>query len=821
MKRLFVLAFSIAAATQSVSAQTPGRPAGPPQPGPGEIRGTVVDAENNAPISAASVAVRSRVDSALVAGAMVRQDGSFRIEGLRPGAYYLRLTMIGYASINSPVVNITPEAPVATLGALKLTRQAVEVAGVEATAERQMIIAPDRNAYRAKDVAPAAANASDVLDNVPSVQVDQDGKVSLRGNENVVVQINGRPTPVRGAQLAGFLKQLPANTIERIEVIPNPSAKQDPEGMAGIINIVMKQGVDLGTSGGFSLQASTHSWYNANGNIGHQSGPWKLFLTYGFNANERIYDGSNDRTRLGLSSPLSYTLQDLGGEADGSGHNLSFNVDYELSKQNLIGTTLNINRRNNLEESLSLYHEQDANQVEFDTYNRFRGTDSDNWLFDGSLMFKRTIAPSKHEFSAEARFNRTDDNDFTNLFRETVGGALLRTEGETNDLDAGTNQAIAQLDYTRPLGKISKLETGYKGTFRYMDRDYQVEKDLDNDGDFESTDLSNAIELDETVHAVYGVVSQSRKKFEYQAGLRAEYATRDFAIATTGEAFPHDYSSLFPSGLVSFKPNDKTQLKLSYSRRIRRPGAQELNPFPVYFDQQNVFFGNAQLGPEYTDAVELGYQRSGTLGTLQISPFFRHTTDIIRVTINTADTLNGREITSVSFNNLDKSDSWGADVTGPFRLSPKVSGLAAFNIFKMVTDGGSASALQSNAVSWTFRINGTWVVTPTTTLLGNWFYRAPMEFEQGKFSRFTNANFTIRQKLQGDKLVATLRFADPFKQNKFSVRVNDENVIQFTDRAFSMRAVFVGLNYTFGQTPRLRQRRQDDQPQQTSTPFGS
>jgi outer membrane receptor protein involved in Fe transport len=321
------------------------------------------------------------------------------------------------------------------------------------------------------------------------------------------------------------------------------------------------------------------------------------------------------------------------------------------------------------------------------------------------------------------------------------------------------------------------------------------------------------------VNAVYGVLSRTTKKVDYQAGLRAEYATRDFAISNTGEVFPHNYTSLFPSALVNFKANDKSQIKLSYSRRIRRPGAQELNPFPVYFDQQNVFFGNAQLNPEYTDAIELGYQRSGTLGTLQISPFFRRTSDIIRVTINTADTLNGREITSVSFNNLDHSESWGADVNGQFRLSKALSGLAAFNVFKMVTDGGSTSALQSNAVSWTFRVNGTLVVSPTTTLLANWFYRAPMKFEQGEFSRFTNANFTIRQKLQGDKLTATVRFADPFKQNRFSVKVGDDNVIQFTQRQFSMRAIFVGLNYTFGQTPRLRQRRQEEQPQ-SGTPFG-
>lgn len=789
-----------------------------PTVGPGEIRGNVVDAENNAPISAASVAVWSRADGALVAGAIVRPDGTFRIDGLPPGVYYLKLTMIGYANQTTPDLTITPASPRASLGTVKLTREAVEVAGIEATAERQLIIAPDRNSYRAKDVAPAAATASDVLENVPAVNVDGDGKVSLRGNENVVIQVNGRPTPIRGAQLAGYLRQMPANTIERVEVIPNPSAKQDPEGMAGIINIVMKQGVDLGTSGGLTTLASTNDNYFVSGNLGRQTGPFKLFLTYGFNSSDRKFSGANDRTRLQAGTPSSYTFQDLGGSQGNGGHNVSANVDYELSKRDVLSTTIQLNRRSGDNGSLSAYTELDGSQAPTAQYDRLRSSDSDNWLADFALMFKRTMTPQRHELSVEARFNHQDDEDFTEHWRQSPGTAL-RSEAEINDVDALTKQFTAQVDYTRGLSEKTKLETGYKGNLRLLDRDYVVEKDPFGSGQYQPTDLSNALELDESVNAIYAVLSHSRKKLEYQAGLRAEYASRDFSLSTTGENFPHDYTSLFPSGLISYKANDKTQIKLSYSRRIRRPGAQELNPFPNYFDLQNVFLGNPQLDPEYTDAIELGFQRSGQLGTLQFSPFYRRTSDIIRVEINTADTLNGREVTSISFNNLDHSSSWGTDLNGQFKLGKAFSGLAAVNVFKMVTDGGSESSLQSNAVSWTFRTNGSLIVSPATTLMANFFYRGPMNFEQGKFSKFTNANVSVRQKLSGDKLSATLRVSDPFKSNNFHVRVGDDNVIQFTDRSFNARGVHLMMQYNFGQAPRLRQRRQEEQPQ-SSSPFG-
>ncbi len=804
-----------------LAAQQPGQaPGRAPAGGPGEIRGSRVDAENNTPVSAASVSVRNAAGD-LVAGAIASQDGSFSIVGLTPGTYTLRYTMIGYAVENSQPIDITPASPRVALGAIKLTRQAVEISAVEATAERAIIIAPDRNAYRVKDVAPAATNASDVLENVPSVQVDADGKVSLRGNENVVVQINGRPTPIRGEQLASYLKGLPANTIERVEVVPNPSAKQDPEGMAGIINIVMKQGVDLGTSGGFSLAASTEEQYNVSGNIGHQTGPIALFATYGFFTTERLAFGVNDLTRFQAEIPESFTFQDLDQTMDFWSHNFTLNADYTINKRDVLLATFQTQRRGMDDGSLMLYNELDGSETLTDEYFRRRTADENATMFDASLSFRRTTPPAegkqKREFIAEFRYNRAHDWDKDLLRRESFDGAV--SDIETNDLDMMANQFTAQLDYTRGLGKSLKLETGYKGNARLLDNNLVVMKDVLGNGNWVESDLSNQLEFDEYVNAAYAVLSGTGEKVDWQAGLRAEYANRDFGLISTGENFDHAYKSLFPSALLNFKLNDKTQLKTSYSRRIRRPGREELNPFPRFFDINNVFLGNPELDPEYTDAFEVSLQRSGSLGTLQISPFYRRTSDIIRVEINTADTVADREVTTVSFVNMDHSDSYGADVNAQFRLSKAFGGFASFNVFKMVTDGGSQSALSSNAVNWTARFNANWTLSPATTVIGSFFYVAPMKIERGEFASRSIVQLSVRQKIT-EKSTLTARLSDPFQTMKFKIDVADDNIRQLTTRNFNNRALYLTYQYTFGTQPKLKQRRQEEQ-QAPQTGFGN
>ncbi|MFL5633345.1 MAG: carboxypeptidase regulatory-like domain-containing protein, partial [Gemmatimonadaceae bacterium] len=480
---LLVLVLNLAAV--SLSAQNPGPPAGAQQPpaGIGEVRGIIVAADTSGPVPRPAVAVRGKADGKLVTGTMGAQDGTFRIQGLRPGTYYLRVSGIGFSPLNTSEFTITPQAPVATVDSVKLSRISVTLQAVQVTGEKPtMVIEPDRNTYKAKDIAPAAANASDVLQATPSVEVDADGKVSLRGNENVAVQINGRPTPIRGTQLGAYLKQLPANIVERIEVVPNPSAKYDPEGMAGIINIVLKQNADLGLSGGFNSGVATASRFNTGGNLGYQSGPVTLFGSYGYNADDRQIVGLNDRLRYDpAGSPMSYTNQDIDGRDNNAGHNFTGNIDYKLTAKDVISNSLSLNRRHSNSGALAGYVELDANEAFLDRYVRDRNTKSRGLVVDNSLSWKRTIDPRKHELSTEIRFNRTRDEDNTLLWREpqnadgTSAGAS--TEGEVDATNALTRQLTSQVDYTRPAWTKAKLETGLKETDRWLDREFLVSKD--------------------------------------------------------------------------------------------------------------------------------------------------------------------------------------------------------------------------------------------------------------------------------------------------------------------------------------------------------
>ena len=798
-----------------------GAPAQPPAAGPGEIRGTVVDAASNAPVPSASVEVWSAADSALVAGAIARPDGTFRIQGLRPGAYYLRVSMMGYGPQRTGQITVAAASPRANAGNIGLERRAVALEALTVEADRPAVsIAPDRNSYSIRDVAPAATTASEVLESVPSVHVDADGKVSLRGNENVVVQINGRPSPIRGQQLAGYLRQLPANTLDRVEVIPNPSARYDPEGMAGIINIVLKQNVDLGLSGGLSLAASTADRYTGSGNLGYQAGAATWFISYGFNADARNQRGLNDRTRLGAQrAPVSFTEQDTRGAQGATGHNFSGTLDYRLGRRDVVSNALMLNGRGSTDETLSEYNELDGTRLLLAAYERVRDSRADNWMGDYTLAWKRTIEPRTHELGAEVRLNANNEDDRTALWRQTAPGGA-QSDGEIHQTDARQYQVSGQVDYTRGLAARTKLETGYKGTARFMDRDFTVMSDPLGTGAWVRDDRSNALEFDETVNAVYGVLSHGTGKLELQGGLRAEYATRDFSLADAGESFPHSYTSFFPSGLASYNLSDNTQVKVSYSRRIRRPGTQELNPFPTFFDLQNVFVGNPRLDPEYTDAVELGLQHSGKLGSVQLSPFYRRTTDVIRFIIDTDDVVSGREVTSISFKNLDTGNSWGADVNGTLRLGQKFNGLAAFNVFKMVTEGTSGeSAVSSDAVTWSVRFNATFNLTRRTAFQTMYSYRAPMQVEGGKFDAVSLAQLILRQKMFGERMNLTLRVSDPFNTMRFRLRAADDNLIQLTERAFTSRAVHLSVQYNFGRPPRVRQPTQEEQPA-GGTPFG-
>ena len=769
-----------------------------------QIKGKIVDTAGKA-IPRASVTLRPKGGTVTIAGAIAKEDGTFLVQNLRPGTFTIRVVFIGYAPVIQDIT-IKPDVPVLDLGIAKLAPVAIQLEAVTVKEEKATVVTePDKSAYRAKDVAPAASNASEVLEHTPSVQVDQDGKVSLRGNENVVVQINGRPTPLRGTQLTSFLKSLPANTIDRIEVIPNPSAKYDPEGMAGIINVALKSNVDLGLSGSLNSAVSSTERWNGSGNVGYQAGKWTTFASLGVVSDTRNAEGINDRDRYNAANALlGSTDQDLTLKPTNNGQNLNVTVDYKANARDVLSNALMLNRRGMHENMMTAYQELNASGTPIATYARPRNMKASGFTVDYDAAFKRTFKPREHELSTEWRFNRSDDDDNTlqSVLPDVSSTAYTLGKYEVNEQVFQTING--QIDYMKANVKArTKLETGWKSSMRLMDKDYDVTHDPTGSANWVAGPESNVLGFDEGVHAVYGIVSKGVKKFDLQAGLRGEYATRDFRLS--GTKYPYDYFSAFPSAAASYSFAPTTNGRASYSRRIRRPGTQELNPFPVWFDANNVFFGNPDVAPEYTDSYDFSVTKTGSKGMLQVSPYYRHTSNIIRPDINTADTVDNREVTSISFRNLEKSESWGTDFTSQYRRSPKFSALTNFSVFKQVTDGGSSSVVGSDAVTWMARGNVSSELTSKLVAQVAYQYRAPMKIEKGEFGAQHAANIALRYKLNADKESIVFRVNDPFAEMRFHVKAGDDRVIQLTERNPHMRFFFLGYQRNFGRPPRVRQ----------------
>ena len=803
------LALLLAAAGVAEAQRTPAQGAEAPRAA-GEVRGTVVDAATGQPIRSASVEVRN-AEGGLVTGALTGADGAFRIQGVRPGRYSLRVAALGHTPASRPGVAIG--ADVADAGTIRLAASALAIEGLTVTAERrEASLAPDRNTYTLRDM-PAAAggNAVDALRNVPSVEVDIDGKVSLRGNENVVVQINGRPSPMRGEQLGAFLAQLPANMVDRVEVIPNPSAKFDPEGMAGIVNVVLKQNTDLGTSGGITAGGGSTGQLNVSGNLGYQKGALTLFGNYGFMRDSRETAGSTLRENRFLS-PLTFVEQRSTGEMSPMSHTLNTSAEYKLGARDLLSTSLLLTSRTGDRRDFNLSRDFDAARSLVGMRDRRAREEASEFGLDYVLGYRHTVRPRQNEFSAELRFNRDHEDELLRTTEQDLlpdgttfdGLALLENQGT----DERTRNWSLQADYTRPLGERVRLETGYRGTLRRLSSDYARSLfSYDANQFLADATRSNEFAYDEQVHAAYGVLGGSVGKFDLQGGLRLERASTEFDLATTGESFANGYGSFFPSALVAFNLSDERQLKASYSKRVERPRTWQLNPFGRVEDALNVSRGNPFLKPEYTHSFEVGFQQSGRMGTLQVTPFFRHTTDAVRryTTVNDSS-----GVATATFLNVATTDSYGTDFNGSVRLG-RLTGFGGVSAFRQVTDASNVgSDLGSDAFGWSARANATLRLTPRLDAQGFLMYRAPMATEQGRISGRSMFNLALRQKLMGDRASVSLRVVDPFNQMRFRSLTDDEDLYQESERRMGARGVFLSFSYNFGQQPRVRREQQPD-----------
>jgi hypothetical protein len=800
------IAILLALAASSTAAQVP-PPTGQLPSGPGRITGLVTDLEGQ-PLVSVGVTLRSATDSALVTGAMTGSDGRFRIDGLVPGRYLLRVSFIGYKPRNSEVIEITPADPVRNLGTITLEVSPVELDAVEADAERSaVVIEADRTVYNTKAMPlSSTGTATDVLRAVPELEVDVNNNVKLRGNQDVAVHINGRPAPLRGEQLANFLQQLPGNRIDRVEVMPNPSARHDPEGMGGIVNIVLKEDLDLGLSGSVSANSSTRNNHFVNGRLNYQRGRLTFFTGAGMNMN-RGRSTAYDLRRNLVTVPVSLIEQSTRSENDGRGWNLDWTAELKVGRQATLWSNAWMFSHTSDQDGLTEYGILSDDRVAWEQYDRDNEAEFSFGNYNVGVGFKQVFQPQKEELTVDGRWSTGGNDNSTRQVRlyHILSGqpADVPPQLTLNDIDGDNGNISIQADYFRPLGS-AKLELGYRAWKRTNDNDnhlnvYDAPTAIDP-----SHSARGGYAYDEVFHSIYGTYGRTLGKFTAQVGLRAELTNTMFDSRVTDASFDRDYNTLFPSFNIAYTPKPGRTVRFLYSKRISRPPPFYLDPFVPPTDPLNRFFGNPDLRPSYTQSYSLDFSYSGSRGTIRVAPYYRYSTDIWE-RIRTVD---ADGVATSRWENAASGENYGSNFTLSLRPAGRLSGSVNVSVYRDVRDGSNiASGYRRAALMTAYGGNLGLKVTSGLTAQAYANHFPAQSILQGKASGYTFMSMALRQQVWGTKGSVSLSIMDPLKLNNYTSSTRDPTHVQQSRSSFSSRVATLGVTYNFGKPPQQQSRR--------------
>lgn len=626
------------------------------------IKGKIVDAATGQGLEYATISVHSKRDSSIVGGGLSDGEGAFsiKVKGFR---VYAVVDYISYETLIIDPIEMQKGVPLTDLGEIKLSAAAVELDDVEITAERsETTFSLDKKIFTVgKDLANRGGSAEDILDNVPSVAVDIEGVVSLRGSEGVRILIDGKPSGLVGSDNSG-LRNIPSNLIQQVEVITNPSARYEAEGSAGIINIVLKKDQGHGFNGAIDVTAGIPESAGLSANLNYRKGPLNWFVNAGVNYRTGPGGGYNIQDRIiaqGTSEFRKLTTLDRNIDRAGYRGSLRFGADYFLTdKEQLTGAFVYSKSDRDSESNLIYNDYSDDNGslglepiwMETDRKNFFDFEELENQLNDQTRYLETIRTDNEREYGDRQEINlnyrkeydsRENNLNITaqyrkkseteeNVFGESIS-EIIAQQLSTLDQRANNNESEKtwnfQADYVKPLGKDHKWETGLRASFREILTDFLVEEKTDSDQFEVIPGFQNVFEYDEDIIAAYFIYGNRKGAFSYQLGLRGEQSNINTLLtAPEGSSEkPRKYFNLFPSGHLSYHFSDTDAVQLSYSRRIRRPHFWHLNPFYTYQDRRNFFSGNPNLDPQFTDSYELGSIKYWEGLSLSTAIFYRRT----------------------------------------------------------------------------------------------------------------------------------------------------------------------------------------------------
>lgn len=780
--------------------QTPGG-AGQPRTEPG-ISGYIVDAETGQGLEFAAISVFTSEDSTLVDGTITDAEGFFTAE-VSAGTYDLKIEYISYIPRWVTDVSVTSAGAPVHIGTIALNASSALLEEVEVTGERsEFQLGLDKRIFNVdKNLVTRSGSAADILDNIPSVSVDLEGNVSLRGSENVRILVDGRPSGLVGLSGNDALRALQGDLIERVEVITNPSARYDAEGMAGIINIVLKKDQRGGLNGSFSGHAGYPENYGGSANVNFRRNSVNLFLNYG--ARYRSSPGSGSLYQEYFPGDTTYFLeQNRDRTRSGWSHNIRFGTDLFLNDKNILTGSFLYRLGDEVNRTKIEYFDYNAQRELTGITTREEVEHEDEPNLEYSVIYKRTFDDEDHTLNAVVQYEdgqETEESDYTErIFDPDYMPAGLPDISQRSLNDEREKEWLAQVDYVRPVSEDGKFEAGYKGDFRDIANDYLVEELRDNAW-VELDSRSNEFRYDEAIHAAYLIYGNKYGSFAYQLGVRAEHSQVRTELLATGEVNDRSYTDLFPSVHFGYEMQRDNTIQLSYSRRVRRPGFWHLNPFFSYSDNRNVWSGNPNLEPEYTHSVEMGHIKYWESASVSSSMYFRHSTGVIQ----RIRTIDEEGVTFTMPQNLAVRDDYGLEFTFSKDVTPvwRIDGNA--NFFRSITDGGEFG--NSDDYNWQGRINSrlTFFNSVETQLRFN--YRGPQETTQGRTRSYVHMDLGISKDIMQRKATITLNVRDLFNTRKRRYTAEGEGF--YSEAEFQWRARQTTLSFTY----RLNEKKRNEQ----------
>jgi len=797
---------------------------------PIKITGTVIDQETNVPLEYATLVLQSVRNPDKVTGGITDATGKFEVE-TPPGNYNISIEYISYKSYTLNNQNLRSSTD---LGTIRLSLDVAQLAEVEVIGERTTVeLRLDKKVYNVgSDLTVKGGSVTDVLSNVPSVSVDVEGNISLRGNESVRILINGKPSALSGLS-PDALQQLPSDAIEKVEVITNPSARYDAEGTAGILNIVLKQSKTAGLNGSVNVYTGHPESYG---------GALSLNLR---RDNFNIFTNTTYRYRSGPGNAL-FEQENF----DENGNTLSFQDeirDYQRKDKSFntnVGFELFLDESSSITNSFVFGKSNGDNSVDVDFFNfdanmdptiqRNRSTMEDEFEEEVqySLNYQKKFDKDGHTLTFDYQYSKGIDDE-NSIISEVILGDNIDLDTERTIDNQTQKSQLLQMDYVLPFGKDnqSQFEMGYRGTFNDNNTDFDFGV-LQQDGSFNSDpNFSNELNYREYINAAYTQLGTKIDKFSILGGLRMEASDIGIELLNTNEVTNKNYVNWFPSIFLGYEFSEEEQVTISYSKRLRRPRSRYINPFPSRSSNTNLFQGNADLDPTFTDAYDLGYLRRWDKMSFTTSGYFNRSTGVFQfvtretgdfVTIENPDDPQNPIVVPVQVRspiNLATEERYGMEFTTTF--TPKRNWRLSWNLnayqrnlkgdytYINSQDEEVVQNFDANNFSWFTRFSAKLPLPGKLDFQTNFFYRGPSRDAQSKNKGMLSSDLALSKDILNDNASLSLNVSDIFNTRKRMSETRTENVFTYSEFQWRQRQITLSFQYRFNQPQNQRDGNRD------------